>query len=58
MRREEEIKKERDKKEREDIWKSKECQKLYKKLIDYAGGFSNIRKGKRNQAKDMAISAI
>lgn len=46
------------KEERNNIWKQEECQILYKKLIDYAGGSLHLKKSQLQQAKDMAISAI
>lgn len=39
----------------ETIWKQRECKKIYGKLIEYAGGFNVIRKGKRAEAKELAI---
>lgn len=37
-------------------WKQKNCQDVYRKLINYAGGFNVVRKGKRAEAKQIAIN--
>lgn len=41
---------------REKAWESKECEDLYEKLINVAGGFRVVRPGMRGRAKQMAIT--
>jgi hypothetical protein len=43
--------------ERKAAWKTKECQEIYRNLINAAGGFKIVRPGMRGRAKQLAISA-
>lgn len=41
---------------RDDTWKTKKCKGLYKKLINYVGGFNVVRCGMRGKAKQLVIT--
>lgn len=42
---------------RRDAWRTKECQAIYQRLLNAAGGPQNVRPGMRGQAKQAAITA-
>jgi hypothetical protein len=42
---------------RRSTWKIKQCQDLYVRLVEFAGGFNVVRPGMRGRAKDIAITS-